>query len=844
MDGKIKKRPHYPLYFLLLTVVIIALSAWALWVEAVKLRPWKAYQKQYIELKRQDIKIEYEKVRHEFQSPGTQKKYAELKRQLKKTVENFQQPEVQKKYKAVKRESDLINNKVKNNKAEFQKARGKYLELEYLYSKHKKDEDQVKMTELEKAIVILEEKRKELQKKKGVISEELIEFTAEEEKYRAEIRKIEERVEEAKGKFEKLNRVPSKIKQIYINDLNKADRCESCHMGISSSDNISELHPYTGHPGNFVYLENHPPEVFGCTFCHRGQGRANSSADKAHGWVEFWTEPMLKGNMVQATCQTCHGEVQHLRGADILKKGSGLIEKYGCYGCHKIAGYEDLRKVGPELTEIGLKVNYTYLVNWLLDPKHYFETARMPKFDFSEEEASAIADYLFSMTQEYRIDYPEDEINWDLADKGRAFWGQSRCSICHPTGGIGGSFKEIYAPDLGFAGSKINRNWLYNWLKDPKSKFLQTKMPRFRFTDDQIWALVEFIMSEYIDWDFSSQYNNPVQLNINSIQEGKELIQKYGCFGCHEVKGLEEMKPIGPYLRHDEVSYLKVGEIDSKVGAEISSIGNQPMERFDFGVLEEIIPHDRISYFQQKLKAPRSFRNDLIMPDFQFNEEEIEALTALLLGFTDADVPTRFKVPKAQNSFELTGKFAKIDEDVKCLNCHMINGKGEEFAPDLSIEGSKVQEKWLREFLKQPDIIRPMLKQMPLFNLDHDQIMIQGNLSYSEIETIIQYFKQVLVSNGIPENIPENGLSIQEQEEAGKSLYFDKGCHTCHQIGMNGGAVGPNLDNVGNRLTEGYIFKHLEHPQSFIPDIVEPNYGFNEDERINLTRYLMSLNDE
>jgi mono/diheme cytochrome c family protein len=346
----------------------------------------------------------------------------------------------------------------------------------------------------------------------------------------------------------------------------------------------------------------------------------------------------------------------------------------------------------------------------------------MPKFDFSEKEARAIADYLFSMTLEYRIDSLPGEINWNLADKGKALWGQSRCSICHPANGVGGSFKEIYAPDLGFAGSKINRNWLYRWLKNPRSYFMQTKMPRFRFTDDQIWALVEFIMSEYIDWDYSSQYSKPVQLNIKSIQEGKELIQKNGCFGCHEVKGLEQMKPIGPFLRHDEVSYLKIGEIDNKVGAEISSIGNQPIERFDFGVMEEYIPNDRISYFQQKLKAPRSFRNDLIMPDYQFTEEEIKALTTLLLGFTDTDVPTRFKVPKVQNSFELNGKFAQIDEDVKCLNCHMINGKGEEFAPDLSIEGSKVQGQWLRQFLKQPDIIRPMLKQMPLFNLDHDQI--------------------------------------------------------------------------------------------------------------------------
>lgn len=841
MTENINRKPSYSLYFLLLSIIIVGVSIWVLWFEFVELRPWKAYQNQYIELKKQELKNNYELALVELQSPVIQEKHQKLKRQLNEVLEKSKQPEIQKEIATIKNELDKIKKKLLINKAEFQDARGKFLELEYLFNKHQKEEDKIKMTQFSKEAKLIENKIRELLKKEGFLVEKLSKFTSEEEKYRAEIRKLEEKVEEAKIKYEEIDKVSVEIKQIYISDINKADRCKSCHLGIEGPDDISELQPFTLHPGKFVYLENHPPEVFGCTMCHRGQGRATSSEDKAHGWVEFWTEPMLKGDMVQATCQNCHGDVQHLRGADLLKKGSLLIEKYGCYGCHKIAGYENLRKVGPELTEIGLKVNYTYLVNWLLNPKDYIISARMPKFNFTEEEASVIADYLFSMTLEHRIDYLPGEINWSLADKGRELWGQSRCSVCHPTNGVGGSHKEIYAPDLGIVGSKVNRTWLYRWLKDPMSYFPQTNMPHYRFTDDQILALVEFIMSEYVDWDFESIYDDPVQLSIKSIQKGKELIQKYGCFGCHDVKGMEEMKPIGPFLRHDEVSYLNVNEIDNKIGSEISSIGNQPIERFDFGLLEELIPHDRISYLKHKLKDPRSFRNNLLMPDFNFNDEDIDALTVLLLGFTDADIPTRFKVPKEQNTFKLTGKFAQIADEVKCLNCHMINGIGDEFAPDLSIEGSKVQSNWLREFLKKPDIIRPMLKQMPHFILDHDQKMIQGNLSDYEIETIIQYFNHVLVSDDIPKNIPENGLSFQKQKEAGKTLYFENGCNSCHQLDMNGGAVGPNMDNVGNRLTEGYIFKHLENSHALVPDIVEPKYGFNEIERINLTQYLMSL---
>ncbi|NTV99438.1 MAG: cytochrome c, partial [Chlorobiaceae bacterium] len=66
-------------------------------------------------------------------------------------------------------------------------------------------------------------------------------------------------------------------------------------------------------------------------------------------------------------------------------------------------------------------------------------------------------------------------------------------------------------------------------------------------------------------------------------------------------------------------------------------------------------------------------------------------------------------------------------------------------------------------------------------------------------------------------------------------------CRSCHQLGNDGGALGPNLSNVGNRLNPGFIFKHLENARKFKPDIVEPNYGFSERERIYLTNYLMTL---
>ena len=251
------------------------------------------------------------------------------------------------------------------------------------------------------------------------------------------------------------------------------------------------------------------------------------------------------------------------------------------------------------------------------------------------------------------------------------------------------------------------------------------------------------------------------------------------------------------------------------------------------------------------------------MPDFRLAESEINELAAVLYGFTDSNVPARFMVPSRQEldrmagvqTYKFTGDFAKVIADVKCTNCHSIRGIGADYAPDLSYAGSKLQEGWIRNFLANPDVIRPLLQQMPKLGLTSGKpvakiTMPKFNLGQQKVEdtnrtdvdAVINFFQQELVSTDIPKKIPViTTLTMPEQISKGKSLYDEKGCKACHQTGTEGGALGPNLSNVGNRLNPGFIFKHLENARKFKPDIVEPDYGFTERERIYLTNFLMTL---
>ena len=77
------------------------------------------------------------------------------------------------------------------------------------------------------------------------------------------------------------------VKQIWLPELNKVDRCISCHLGYDQPDLVRAPEPFTAHPD----IEPHSMMKMGCTICHGGQGFALKKKD-AHGEIEHWEEPL------------------------------------------------------------------------------------------------------------------------------------------------------------------------------------------------------------------------------------------------------------------------------------------------------------------------------------------------------------------------------------------------------------------------------------------------------------------------------------------------------------------------------------------------------------------------
>ena len=77
---------------------------------------------------------------------------------------------------------------------------------------------------------------------------------------------------------------------------------------------------------------------------------------------------MLPLQYTEGMCIKCHKGVDRLPMADKLNKGRELVENYGCYGCHKIEGWQHHKKPGPSLLKVSGKVSKEWIKNWIWSP--------------------------------------------------------------------------------------------------------------------------------------------------------------------------------------------------------------------------------------------------------------------------------------------------------------------------------------------------------------------------------------------------------------------------------------------------------------------------------------------
>lgn len=76
---------------------------------------------------------------------------------------------------------------------------------------------------------------------------------------------------------------------------------------------------------------------------------------------------------------------------------------------------------------------------------------------------------------------------------------------------------------------------------------------------------------------------------------------------------------------------------------------------------------------------------------------------------------------------------------------------------------------------------------------------------------------------------------------AGKAYFKQVGCASCHRVGSDGSATGPDLTFVGFRHTPEWLDLFLKDPQAWKPDTLMPNRRLPDEARKAIVEYLASL---
>jgi cbb3-type cytochrome oxidase cytochrome c subunit len=313
---------------------------------------------------------------------------------------------------------------------------------------------------------------------------------------------------------------PVEIHQILLPELHRVDRCTTCHLAVDDPSYAGYPEPLAYHPLH----DEHPFEKFGCTICHRGQGRATTVAD-AHGNVPHWDEPMLPLKYIQASCGQCHQAADN-PAAPELARGEQLFEDRGCRGCHKLHGAGGI--IGPDLDKVGARRSPEWLRKHFLSPASVTPGSAMPPQKFSETNLEAITMFMLSQTGEQVPGYYASMKVIPSRSEGQRLFEEKGCSACHSIGGHGGKI----GPALDNVGVRRTPEWMMQHFRDPQAVSPGSVMPRFGFTESEARALTDFLLHLR---DQNVVLSLPALMT--PVERGREVFRKYGCAGCHGPAG-------------------------------------------------------------------------------------------------------------------------------------------------------------------------------------------------------------------------------------------------------------------------------------------------------------------
>ena len=355
-------------------------------------------------------------------------------------------------------------------------------------------------------------------------------------------------------------------------------------------------------------------------------------------------------------------------------KGKESFETRGCMGCHSLD--ESNPGFAANLSRVGEKDNYDYLVRWIHNPRERTRPyCPLEKRDLTEE---------------------------DYKRHGLPFVFDLDHSKCPNDG------HELQVEQ-------------------------ETIMPNLRLTLEEARDIASYLMT--LKKQEPSSYRGADYLNDSHLKaQGHALVQRYGCAGCHEIAGMEDEGRIGTELTKEGSKPIE--QIDF---ALLTAEARQQGWYDHKGFFEHKLKGPNIYDIGRDWKD-RDPNERLRMPDVDLKPQEISALTTFLMGAVESQIPPRYwDTPEdqrrdIQEGWWVVKKYNCMgchqftvgqSSHLMTLARYQTPEWKDQLPPKLMGEGARANPDWMLKFLANPAMdpkdtdrngVRPYLKvRMPTF---------------------------------------------------------------------------------------------------------------------------------